>query len=400
MLSINFVLPHWLYWVGIFAFPPIAMYLAKNTIVRQSSYRAGIAYFIWAVGGFIGLHRFYVKNLWGVVFCALLAFILYCSNAENKVRILYSDAVANVGAIESSITRNEKNVTRNDKKIKGQQEKLNALDVGDSSYERNKKTLDKLLKSQETLLARIETAKNELIFYQQEAQSTKASQAQWGSYAFYAFVLIMVFMVIDLFLLPGMIAKANDRLQKNPPENTERPELSDDSLHIHRKTGIVQYIDKLSFYSGEYVACWSIIAVFVYYYEVTVRYVFNSPTNWAHEAMFLMFGMQYLIAGAYAYLTNSHVRVDILYAKFSKRNKAIVDIATSLFFFIFAGTLLVTGYTFALDSLEQSEVSFTEWGIQYWPIKFALVAGAVLLLLQGVSKLLKDVAVVLQKESA
>ena len=375
------------------------MYLAKNTIARQSSYRAGIAYFIWIVGGFIGLHRFYVKNVWGVVFCALLIFILYCSNVENKVRILYSDAVANVEAIESSITRNERNVTRNDKKIKGQQEKLNALDVDDSSYERNKKTLDKLLKSQETLLVRIETAKNDLTLYQQEAESAKTNQAQWGNYAFYAFVLILAFMAIDLFLLPRMIAKANEGLQKNPPEDIGRPELSDDALHIHRKAGLIQYIDKLSFYSGEYVACWSIVAVFVYYYEVTVRYVFNSPTNWAHEAMFLMFGMQYLIAGAYAYLTNSHVRVDILYAKFSKRNKAIVDIATSLFFFIFAGTLLVTGYTFALDSLEQSEVSFTEWGIQYWPIKFALVAGAMLLLLQGISKLLKDIAVVLQKEA-
>ena len=399
MLSVNFVLPHWLYWVGIFAFPPIAMYLAKNTIARQSSYRAGIAYFIWIVGGFIGLHRFYVKNVWGVVFCALLIFILYCSNVENKVRILYSDAVANVEAIESSITRNERNVTRNDKKIKGQQEKLNALDVDDSSYERNKKTLDKLLKSQETLLVRIETAKNDLTLYQQEAESAKTNQAQWGNYAFYAFLLILALMAIDLFLLPGMIAKANEGLQKNPPGDIGRPELSDDALHIHRKAGLIQYIDKLSFYSGEYVACWSIVAVFVYYYEVTVRYVFNSPTNWAHEAMFLMFGMQYLIAGAYAYLTNSHVRVDILYAKFSKRNKAIVDIATSLFFFIFAGTLLVTGYTFALDSLEQSEVSFTEWGIQYWPIKFALVAGAMLLLLQGISKLLKDIAVVLQKEA-
>lgn len=375
------------------------MYLAKNTIARQSSYRAGIAYFIWAVGGFIGLHRFYVKNVWGVVFCALLIFILYCSNAENKVRILYSDAVANVEAIESSITRNERNITRNDKKIKGQQEKLNALDVDDSSYERNKKTLDKLLKSQETLLVRIETAKNDLTLYQQEAESAKTNQAQWGNYAFYAFLLILALMAIDLFLLPGMIAKANEGLQKNPPGDIGRPELSDDALHIHRKAGLIQYIDKLSFYSGEYVACWSIVAVFVYYYEVTVRYVFNSPTNWAHEAMFLMFGMQYLIAGAYAYLTNSHVRVDILYAKFSKRNKAIVDIATSLFFFIFAGTLLVTGHTFALDSLEQSEVSFTEWGIQYWPIKFALVAGAMLLLLQGISKLLKDIAVVLQKEA-
>ena len=46
-------------------------------------------------------------------------------------------------------------------------------------------------------------------------------------------------------------------------------------------------------------AYWSIVAVFVYYYEVISRYVFNSPTNWAHESMFLMFGMQYLIAGGF-----------------------------------------------------------------------------------------------------
>ena len=46
-------------------------------------------------------------------------------------------------------------------------------------------------------------------------------------------------------------------------------------------------------------AYWAVIFVFVYYYEVIARYVFNSPTNWVHESMFLMFGMQYILAGAY-----------------------------------------------------------------------------------------------------
>ncbi len=93
------------------------------------------------------------------------------------------------------------------------------------------------------------------------------------------------------------------------------------------------------------------IAVFVYYYEVMARYVFNSPTNWVHESMFLMFGMQYMLSGAFAYKEDQHVRVDVLYAKLSTRGKAIGDIVTSVFFFIFIGTMLWTGGRFALDAI-------------------------------------------------
>ena len=121
--------------------------------------------------------------------------------------------------------------------------------------------------------------------------------------------------------------------------------------------------------AGEYVAWWSLMAVFVYYYEVIARFVFNSPTNWVHESMFLMFGMQYMLSGAYAYREDQHVRVDVIYAKFSPRGKAIADIITSVFFFIFIGTMLVTGYRFAGDAVNFGEHSFTEWGIQYWPVK-------------------------------
>ena len=153
-------------------------------------------------------------------------------------------------------------------------------------------------------------------------------------------------------------------------------------------------------YVGEFVSYWSIIAVFVYYYEVIARYVFNSPTNWAHEAMFLMFGMQYLIAGGFCLRENAHVRVDVIYTRLSKRTQAIMDVITSMFFFIFVLTLLVTGWIFFHDAFSIREVSFTEWGIQYWPVKFVLPLGAVLLLLQGISQLVKDVAVAVRPESA
>ena len=110
--------------------------------------------------------------------------------------------------------------------------------------------------------------------------------------------------------------------------------------------------------------------------------------------MFLMFGMQYLLSGAYAYKEDQHVRVDVLYTKLSTRGKAICDIVTSVFFFIFIGTMLWTGARFALDAIQFDEHSFTEWGVQYWPIKLAIPVGAALILLQGICKLLKDILII------
>ena len=65
--------------------------------------------------------------------------------------------------------------------------------------------------------------------------------------------------------------------------------------------------------------------------------------------------------------------------------------------FIFIGTMFVTGVRFAADAVNAREVSFTEWGIQYWPVKLMIPIGAALLLLQGLAKLLKDVLFVARR---
>jgi TRAP-type mannitol/chloroaromatic compound transport system permease small subunit len=132
---------------------------------------------------------------------------------------------------------------------------------------------------------------------------------------------------------------------------------------------------------------------------VIARFVFNSPTNWVHESMFLMYGMQYVLCGAYAYREDQHVRVDVFYVKFSPRGKAIADIVTSVFFFIFILTMTWTGARFAMDAINNNEVSFTEWGIQYWPVKLALPVGAALMALQGLSKLIKDIVFVTSRRA-
>ena len=140
--------------------------------------------------------------------------------------------------------------------------------------------------------------------------------------------------------------------------------------------------------------------MFVYYYEVVARYVFNSPTNWVHESMFLMYGMQYMLAGAYAYREDQHVRVDVFYTQVlaarqgDRRHRHL-------------GLLLHLHRHDAVDRLALrrrrrstvGEVSFTEWGVQYWPVKLTIPIGAALLLLQGLAKLIKDIIIVTRGRS-
>lgn len=173
--------------------------------------------------------------------------------------------------------------------------------------------------------------------------------------------------------------------------------------HLVQGNIVTRFFDKMSDFTGVFVAYWTVIAVVVYFYEVIARYFFNSPTNWAHESVFLMFGMQYVLSGAYAYHHDAHVRVDLFYEKSSTENKAALDIITSFAFFTFSLALVWTSWTFFSSSMAQetiffasgynNEVSFTEWAVGYYPVKGALFIGSLLLLLQGVSRLIKDIEV-------
>jgi TRAP-type mannitol/chloroaromatic compound transport system permease small subunit len=202
----------------------------------------------------------------------------------------------------------------------------------------------------------------------------------------------LALLVLDAFLIPGLVRRrrAVEPLPVQPPEDPAYQE--DPPPNIPGFPGrIARSIDALVRVTGELVAYWAVLAVFAYYFEVVGRYVFNSPTNWVHESAFLMFGMQYMVAGAYAYRGESHVRVDLLYTQLSPRAKAVCDVIGSIFVFFFLAVMAWTGWTFASQAVDMREVSFTEWGIQYWPVKLMIPIGAVLLILQAFARLIRDI---------
>ena len=369
MPSLTFVLPHWVYWLGLVLFPLTAMTLVRRQRGRTPDTRASlpIALMLLVTGGFIGLHRFYLKSRLGLIFIPLFLAILYSNIQERQARDLDSDANRQVVLAEIKLEQLEKAT------------KSNPAAAEDSITE----------------------AKEGLDILREKLAATRTTRDRWNNRAGAIAIAIGLLLLLDAILLPRLVRRCRARevgadraREPAAPLTVEVPQITEDpAARIH--TRFTDAIDATNEWVGNFIAFWSIIAVFVYYYEVVARYVFNSPTNWAHEGMFLMFGMQYLVAGSYAMLTESHVRVDIFYASFSDRGKAITNLLTSVFFFIFAGTLIWTGWIFAMDSVRQNEVSFTEWGIQYWPVKLVIVLGGVLLFLQGLSKISKDIALVI-----
>ena len=125
--------------------------------------------------------------------------------------------------------------------------------------------------------------------------------------------------------------------------------------------------------------------------EVILRYFFNSPTVWANELAQMLFGAYAILAGGYIMRTGGHVNVDILYSRLSKKSRAVLDILTSLLFFLFCTMLLVYGGSLAWDSLSRFEHSQSAWNPPLYPAKLMIPLAAVLLLLQGLVKLIRDI---------
>lgn len=137
-----------------------------------------------------------------------------------------------------------------------------------------------------------------------------------------------------------------------------------------------------------------VFAMFVFILlEVFLRYAFNSPTVWTNELTQLLFGVYAVLSGGYLMAHRGHVNVDLIYAMFGPRMRAAIDVFTAILFFIFTLALLYFGYDMATESIGSWETSYSAWNPPIWPVKACIPLGAGLLLLQGIVKLLEDIAV-------
>lgn len=127
------------------------------------------------------------------------------------------------------------------------------------------------------------------------------------------------------------------------------------------------------------------------YYEIVSRYVFGKPTLWASELMIYFCAILYILGAAWTLQVGRHVKIDMVYAKLSLRGQRVLDVLTFPFFTVYMVLLIWVGFQFAMESIAIRETSGTPWDPPIYPIKTIFVVGALMLLMQGLAKLVRDV---------
>lgn len=156
-----------------------------------------------------------------------------------------------------------------------------------------------------------------------------------------------------------------------------------------------EWIDISNEWVGRVVSWWMIPMIFVMTFEVFMRYVWKTPTEWGTELVTFIFAGYILLGGGYTLLYKDHVNINVIYNRFSLRGRAVLDVATFFLFFLYAWVLLVEGWKFAWDALKIGRHSGTDWNPPLGPVLLTLPIGALLMLMQGVAKFFRDVAIVI-----
>jgi TRAP-type mannitol/chloroaromatic compound transport system permease small subunit len=157
--------------------------------------------------------------------------------------------------------------------------------------------------------------------------------------------------------------------------------------------GLCRAIDRLNELVGRASRSLTLLMVLVTTTDVVMRYLFRTSFVFVQELEWHLFAVLFLLAAGYAHLKGDHVRVDIFYARMSPRARALVDLIGGLLFLFPTCFLIVTtSIPFIRASVAVLEGSPDPGGLPgRFLLKMAIPAGFVLLGLQGISELVKNV---------
>jgi TRAP-type mannitol/chloroaromatic compound transport system permease small subunit len=155
-------------------------------------------------------------------------------------------------------------------------------------------------------------------------------------------------------------------------------------------------IDALNERVGHLVYWLILAAVLVSAGNALVRYALDTSSNAWLELQWYLFSAVFLLAAGYTLLHNEHVRIDVIIGRFSPRTRAWVDLLGGLFFLLpMAIVITVLSWPVFVESWTRNEVSSDAGGLLRWPVKLLIPIGFLLLVLQGISEIIKRLAFLL-----
>ena len=152
-------------------------------------------------------------------------------------------------------------------------------------------------------------------------------------------------------------------------------------------------IDALNVRIGRVLMWVVLVMVLISAANATIRKLFNYSSNAYLEIQWYLFSAIFLLGAGYTLLRNEHVRIDIISSRTSARAQNWVDVFGILFFlFPMAGIIMWLSIPLLEDSWVRNEVSTNAGGLVIWPARLLVPVGFFLLILQGISELIKRIA--------
>lgn len=154
----------------------------------------------------------------------------------------------------------------------------------------------------------------------------------------------------------------------------------------------IKYVDLFSTTVGRLAMYAIFLMIGTLLLGAVTRNIINLPLSWTVELAQFTITAYYIVGGAYAMQQKAHVRMDLLYDRLSDKAKAKWDSLTSFCLVGYLVCLLFGSVSSTMYAIEYGQRKFSQWNPSLIPIKVIMVAGIILMLLQAISILLKDIA--------
>jgi TRAP-type mannitol/chloroaromatic compound transport system permease small subunit len=156
-------------------------------------------------------------------------------------------------------------------------------------------------------------------------------------------------------------------------------------------SALIATVDKTNRFVGKILWVGVLLNSIIILYEISSRYLLNSPNAWTNELSQYIFAAYTVLCGGYLMLNKMHINVEILYVRLPPRLKLFSNIVTFPFFLLFVGALFIVGASFGWESLRKFEHSGSAWDPPVFLVKILVPIGAFLLLLQGFVELIRNI---------
>jgi TRAP-type mannitol/chloroaromatic compound transport system permease small subunit len=163
-------------------------------------------------------------------------------------------------------------------------------------------------------------------------------------------------------------------------------------MEINKWAALTKKLDAISVRTGRIFSYLVLPLTLLIAFEVITRRVFTRPTLWTFESCNFLYGAHFMLVAAWGLLLKSHVSIDLISTRFSKRTQEKIYLFCYFtMFFPFIIVLLYFGIGFAAEAWSMMEHSWSAWGPPIYPFKTVIPITAGLLLLQGISDVIKKI---------